>query len=211
MTPLVETEADAVPIVRILAALARRALRGPSLARQVAKLGGVVAVQSATDPQAATLRFGGDTIRVERGIASDADVTITVDLADPSAKPKVSGAVRHPALTLAVAKLLEPPVGDWQDEAERFCTAALRSPGCPRPLRIVCTDDGVTRQWGGDAEPAIEIHGPASQLAAALSGTSVLVEDVLEERLAVVGDLRGISMMTRFVIDHLFGELCTPT
>lgn len=207
MTPVVETEADAVPIVRILAAMARRSLTQPSLAKQVARLDGVVGVQSATDPQAASLRFAGDTIRVVRGIATDADVTITVDLGDPSAKPKVSGAVRHPALTLATAKLLEPPVGDWREEAERFFTAALRSPACPRPIRVVCTDDGATRQWGGDAEPTIEIHGTASQLASALSGSSVLPEEVLEGRLTVVGDFRSLSMLTRFAIDHLFGEL----
>jgi len=207
MSPAVEIEADAVPIVRIVAALARRSLAQPSLAKRIAKLNGIVGIQSAADPQSATLRFDGDVVRVERGIAADADVTITIDLGDPDAKPKVNGAVRHPALTVAAAKLLEPPVGSWQDEADRFFTGALASPACPRPLRVVCTDDGTERQWGGDGEPIVEVHGSAARLAIAMSGSAVLPEEILEGRLHVVGDLRNLSILTRFAIDHLFGEL----
>lgn len=203
----VQVEDDAVPIVRIIAAMARRSLRQPAVAKHVARLNGVVAVRSATDPQSVSVRFQGGTIHVERGIAVDTDMTVTADLADPEAKPKLKGAARHPALTMAIAKLLEPPVDDWRVEAERFCTAALASPACPRPIRAVCTDDGSSRQWGGDGDATIEIHGPGPQLASAMAGSSVLAEDVLEGRLRIVGDLKALSVLTRFTVDNLFGEL----
>lgn len=204
----IELETDAVPLVRIIGAMARRSLAADAAtAKRAAQTSGTVALKSATDPQAVTLRFAGDTLWLERGADPAADVTITADLADDSVKPKVTGAARHPRLALLVGKLLEPPVRRWQLEADGFLDAALADVDCPRPLRVVCTDDGTSRQWGGGGEPTIELHGPADALAAAFSGSSVMAEDVLAGKLQIVGDLRSLSLLTRFSIDHLFGEL----
>lgn len=209
MSPGVEVrvERNAVPIVRVVAAMARRSLNQPNVATQVARVRGIVALQSATDPQAATLRIAGNAITVERGVADDAQVIITADLTDSAAKPKLEGAARHPMLALAAGKLLEPPIGPWTAEADRFVTAALASSACPRPIRVVCTDDGELRQWGGDGEPTIEFHGPADALASAMSGSSVITEDVLAGHIDVVGTLKDLAVLSRFAIEHLFGEL----
>lgn len=203
----VELEPDAVPIVRVMGALARRSLRDDALAAKVAKLDGVVAVKSAKDPQAVSFRFESGVLRLTRGVAADADVTITADLNDSTAKPKVTGAVRRPQLAMTVGKLLEPPLGSWEAEAETFVTAALRHPTCPRPIRLVCTDDGRSRQWGGDGEPTVEIHGAADELASCMAGQAVVGDRLLAGHLAMVGDLRELSELTRFCIDHLFGDL----
>ena len=203
----VELEPDAVPIVRVMGALVRRSLRDEALAAKVAKLDGVAAVQSATDPQAVSFRFQRGSLHLSRGVAADVDVTITADLDDPDAKPKLSGAVRRPQLAMTVGKLLEPPVGSWEDEAETFLSAALQDPICPRPIRLVSTDSGRSRQWGGDGEPAIEIHATDDELASCAAGQNVIAERLLEGHLTVVGDLRDLSVLTKFNIAHLFGEL----
>ena len=203
----VELEADAVPIVRVMGALARRSLRDDALAAKVAKLEGVVAVKSATDPQAVSFRFERGALHLSRGVAADVDVTITADLDDADAKPKLSGAVRRPQLAMTVGKLLEPPIGSWEDEADTFLTAALDDADCPRPVRLVCTDSGRSRQWGGDGDPRIEIHATADELASCMAGQAVLGDRLLAGHLTMVGDLRDLSVLTRYCIDHLFGEL----
>lgn len=203
----VELEPDAVPIVRIFGARARRALADEATAKRAAAVRGVVGIESATDPQRATLRFGGDVLRIERGVGADAGVLITLDLSDDSAKPKVRGAARHPRLALVTGQILDPPVRPWLVEADHFCTRALTHAGCPRPLRVVNDETREARQWGGDGEPAFEVHGPGDALAQAFSGSSAMAEDVLAGKLTVVGDLRDLSLITRFAIDHLFGEL----
>src|SRR5262245_48330909 len=96
---------------------------------------GALVFRSAHDPQAATMRFGGDSVHVSRGAAADAKVTITADLAtmnEPDApKPKVAGALGHLPFALAAGKALEPTLGTWQDEAARFWTACAAKPGMP--------------------------------------------------------------------------------
>jgi hypothetical protein len=204
----VELEDDAVPIVKILGALVRRSLAVDSIASHASRARGKVAFCSATNPQAATLRFDRKSVFITRGADSDADMVITANLDDSEQKPKVAGAARHPVLALAAAKVLEPPVGTWTEEADRFLSAALTDPECPRPIRIVATDvNGESKQWGGDGQPVIEIHGPEGQLAVALSGTSVLPEDILNAKLQMVGDLRDFAVLARFSISHMFGEL----
>ena len=142
----IEVEPDPVPIVLILAATLRRAARTPKLASAIGKVKGNVALKSTTDPQAATMRFGNGGVTVVRGVSDDTDVLIAADLntmADENAPtPKVVGAARHPKLALTVGKLLEPPHGTWQEEAERFFDFAIERPGVPRSMRVVCTDDG---------------------------------------------------------------------
>ena len=70
------------------------------------------------------MRFGNGGVTIVRGVSTDADVIIAVDinkLADENPpKPKVTGAARHPRLALTAGKLLEPPHGTWQEEAQRF-------------------------------------------------------------------------------------------
>ncbi len=203
----VDIEDNAVPIVRVIAAMARRSLAQPSVAKLARRAKGTAVLQSMTDPQAVTAHFDGKVVRLERGASEAADVTIVADLADDSVKPQLSGVARHPVLAMAMGKLLEPPTGEWRDEAERFMAKALADATCPRPLRLVATDGTDSQQWGGEGEPAMEIHGTGEQLAAAMSGSTLVAEEILNGNLKLVGDLRDLSVLTRFNIDQLFGEL----
>ena len=129
----IEVEPDPVPIVLILAATLRRAARTPKLANAIGRTKGNVALKSTADPQAATMRFGNGGVTVVRGVSDDTDVLIAADvntMADENPpRPKVTGAGRHPMLALTVGKLLEPPHGSWQQEAQRFFTFATARPG----------------------------------------------------------------------------------
>ncbi|NOX30210.1 MAG: hypothetical protein GXP35_09200 [Actinobacteria bacterium] len=204
---LVETETDALPIVKVVAALFRRSLSVPGVASRTARVKGVAALKSATDPQAATFRLLGDRIEVERGVATDAAVVITADLNDSSVKPKVEGAARHPALALTVGKLLEPPIGPWRVETKRFMEAALKRSDCPKPIRVNVAGDATYEQYGGDGQPAIDIYGASDQLASSMAGSSLLIESVLAEDVSIIGDLRDLSTLTGYGIANLFGEL----
>jgi len=202
----VEIEHHAPPVVHAVATTARRALRTRSIARRAARLNGSVALVSSTDPQRVTMTFTSGTLRFSAG-CDRPDVRIVADLADPDAKPQVSGALRHPLLALAAAKLLEPSKRPWTEEADEFCTRALESSDCPRPIRAVCTDDGTERQWGGDGEAAVEIHASASELEAGFSGETVLSERLLEGHIFSVGTLADLSALTKFSIDRTLGAL----
>ena len=216
----VEHEADPLPFVAIVATLIRR-----SLAHRVATpnrfagvrsaletgVTGTVVLRSLADPQAATLDVGRDVVTVRRGAAPNADVTITLDLDDPDAKPKVEGAARHPALAVLVGTLLDAPVRDWQTEADDFFAVAMADPDCPRPVRIVASDEGTERWFGleggssDDAVAAVELHAPATVLAESLSGSKIFTEEVLAGRVLLVGDLRMLSVLTGHAIDHAMG------
>ncbi len=205
----VETEDDPTPIVLTVAAILRRAQETPKLAALMRGTTGVVALASTVDPQAATIRFAEGRVRVERGVATDVQVTIATDVTtmadeDPP-KPKVSGAARHPRLALAVAKLLEPPTGTWTEEARRFWSRASSRSANPAGLRIVCTDDGSELTLG-TTPPEFEIHGSAHRLTALFSGGTVFGQEVLEGRLYAVGSLAHLAELTGSSLEHMMGR-----
>ena len=223
----VEHEADPLPFVAIVATLIRRSLAQResttsrlSGIRSTVEAGvtGTVVLRSLHDPQAATLDVERQLVTVRRGVAPNADVTITLDLDDPDAKPKVEGAARHPALAVLVGTLLDAPVRDWEVEAADFFARALADPDSPRPVRVVASDEGTERWFGLDntspADPVspasptaqVEIHAAASVLAESLSGSKILTEEVLAGRVQLVGDLRMLSVLTGHAIDHAMGN-----
>lgn len=197
--PRIETEPDPVPIVLILAATMRRAARTPKLAAAIGSIKGNVAFRSTTDPQAATMRFGDGGVTVVRGVSPDADVVIAADLntladANPP-KPKVTGAARHLKLALTIGKLLEPPHGTWQEEAQRFFEFAIASPRVPRSIRVVCTDDGSELTLG-DSPAEYELHGSEHALLNVFCGNTVLGQDLLDGKLFAVGKLAHLGELT---------------
>lgn len=204
--PEIVVAADAPPVARGVAARLKRSASHPSLARRMARMKGVLALRSSVDKQSATLRFDRGRIVVGGGVAPDAGLVITLNFDDASVKPKVKGAVRHPMLGLAAAKVLEPPVGSWQDEASAFWAFAQNAPRMPRSLLVVCTDDGSRLQLGDAGAPDYQVHGSAKELQAAFSGDSILLEAVLAGRLLVVGTLEHASVLTGRAIAWTLGE-----
>lgn len=195
---LIDVEDDPTPIVLIMAATLRRAARDPKLAAAMRGAKGNVAMKSSVDPQAATIRFHKGHVHVVRGVAKDASVTIEADINKMSdvnpPKPKVSGAARHLRLALLAAKVLEPPHGTWQEEATLFWNFAAQHAGCPRGLRIVCTDDGTEVSLGETIE--YELHGSEHAILNVVCGNTVLGQDILDGKLCVVGALRHTAQLT---------------
>ena len=204
---IIEVEDDPTPIVLILAATLRRAARHPKLANAMAKAKGNVAMKSSVDPQAATMRFRDGTVRVVRGVAPDAGVTIEADVNKMSdehpPKPKVNGAARHLKLALLASKVLEPPHGTWQEEAANFWEFSSHHPGCPTGLRVVCTDDRSEVTFGGVVE--YELHGSQHALLNTFCGNTVLGQDVLDGKLCAVGALRHTAELTGRSIAWMLG------
>ncbi len=204
----IELQDDPPPIVRMLGVTLRRSAADPKLGPTLAKMRGVAALRSATDPQAATLRFERGAVRIEAGVAPDATVVIEADLAtmnDPEPpKPKVTGAARHPQFALALGKVLDPPRAPWPDEARAFWQFAAGHRGMPTAVRVVCTDRAEVVELGEGA-PECELHGTAHRLGVALSGSSVLGEDILAEHLAFVGELRHVAVLTGRSIAYAMG------
>lgn len=205
----IEVEPDPVPIVLILAATLRRAARAPKLATAIGRTKGNVALKSTVDPQAATMRFGNGGVMVVRGISDDTDVLIAADvntMADEHPPhPKVIGAARHPMLAMTVGKLLEPPHGTWQQEAERFFTFATARPGVPRSIRIVCTDDGSEITLG-DRLPEYELHGSEHALLNVFCGNTVLGQDLLDGKIYAVGKLAYLAELTGRSLAWMLGQ-----
>jgi hypothetical protein len=200
-------EDDPTPLVRILAATLHRAARNPALETKLRGMSGVVALKSSVDPQAATMRFDKGRVKVERGVASDSGIVIEADLLnmnDPNArKPKVKGAARHLKLALAISKVIDPPPGQWQDEARRFWEFARDHPLMPRTLLVVCTDDG-SRLTLGEGTPDYELHGSTAALLSVFTGNSVLGEDMLNGKLSGVGSLQHLAELTGRSIAWMF-------
>jgi hypothetical protein len=206
---IVDVEDDPTPIVLIVATTLRRAEHTPKLASMMRKAHGNVALRCTVDPQAVTIRFQRGRVRVERGVAADAHVTIATDLnhmSDEDApKPKVSGAALHLRLALTAGKVLDPPVGSWSDEATRFWASISTHPGSPSGLRVVCLDDRSELSLGA-IPAAYEIHGSAHRLTALFAGNTVFGEELLAGNLYGVGSLQHTAELTGRSLAFMMGR-----
>ena len=206
---MVVFEGEPSPIGLTFANILRRSARDAKLARRMGGTDGTVVFRSATDPQAATLRFGGGRVVVSTGADPDADMTITADLATlgelDAPKPKVTGAAAHLRLALMVAKALEPPLDPWPREAGRFWAFASGRAGVPPGVRFVAIDTGERADFGASPE-ACEIHGTAARLQKLCTGGSVLGEEVFAGRLYAVTPLRYLAELTGASLDWMMGR-----
>ncbi len=202
----IETAPDSPPIVLGTAARLKRSAAHPELAKKMEQMKGVLAMRSSADPQSVTIRFDRGDIKLSSGVASDADLVITLDFSDANAKPKVKGAARHPLFGLAAAKVLEPPTGTWQDEAKAFWAFAADWPRMPRSMLVVCTDDQTQLHLGEHGTPEFEVHGSSAQLVSVFSGNSIVAEDWLAGKIYGVGTMEHASVLTGRSIAWVMGE-----
>ena len=205
MAPVIQVDDDAPPVVRGVAATLRRAERDPKLVPHLQRMKGVLALRSSVDKQAVTARFDGGRVRLSAGVAGDADVVITLDFDDPASKPKVTGAARHPVLALGASKVLEPPTGTWQEEAQAFWAFAKDAPRMPSAVKVTATDEGAVLVLG-EGEPVYEIEGPAAALTSVFAGGSVFGEDLLHGKVFAIGTLEHASVLTGRSIAWVMGE-----
>ena len=207
--PMVVRDGDAPLLVRVLAASLGRAAAQPKVARDLRRLRGRVGLRSTVGPQAATIDFAGRVVRVTHGAGPDVDVLIEGDLETMgrpgAAKPKVSGAVRHPRLALGAGRVLDAgPPGGWRGAVDMLWDWAQGDDGRPELLRVVCQDDGGEHAVGRRGGTRVEVHGPAWALVAVFTGADHLGAALLEGRVQVLGDLpelsRFVGLLTRFML-----------
>ena len=202
---MIDVEDDAPPVVLGVAATLRRAERDPKLSPQLKRMKGVLALKSSVDKQAVTARFDHGQVRLFSGVADDAGVVITLDFNDAKAKPKVSGAARHPLLAFGASRVLEPPPGTWQQEAAAFWDFAKNTPRMPRAVSVTCIDDGGLLLLG-EGPPEYELEGSGEALLSMFSGASIFGEDLLNGKLFAVGSLEHASVLTGRSIAWALGE-----
>ena len=183
-------EDDPTPLVLSVGRTLRAAARDPESLSVMASLRKTVVVKSKDDPQAVTIRFTEDRVRVDHGIPSDAHVALTVDLANRFAVQSVDGG--DAPLVTAVLRLLEPDLPHWRDAASRFWAMTSQDPGMPRELVVVCEEEELVL---GAGRPRYVISGEAEKLTRVLTGVDVFLDEVYTGSLAVRGTMTQLSVM----------------
>jgi hypothetical protein len=205
-SPVVEVAPEAPPVVLGVAARLKRSAAHPALSKKLARMKGVLALRSDADPQSVTIRFDRGRILLQPGVAPDAGIVITLDFNDDAVKPKIAGAARHPLFGMAAAKVMEPPLGTWQNEAAAFWAFARDTPRMPNSMLVVNTDDGTQEQFGESGAPDYEVHGSGDALRSAFGGSTILLVEALAGRIQVVGTIEQSSVLTGRAIAWVMGE-----
>jgi hypothetical protein len=205
-SPVVEVSPEAPPVVLGVAARLKRSAAHPGLSKKLARMKGVLALRSDADPQSVTIRFDRGHIALAPGVAPDAGIVITIDFNDDAKKPKIAGAARHPLFGMAAAKVMEPPLGTWLEEAAAFWAFARETPRMPKSMLVVNVDDGTSEQFGDSGTPEYEVHGSGAALRGGFSGSTILLAEALAGRIMVVGTIEHSSVVTGRAIAWAMGE-----
>lgn len=201
-------EDDPVPIVLIFHTMLIRALANPKCARIAAAINGSFSLASTTDAQSITISINGNNIDLKHGISGDARIIIHVDfskMSNPGYKPRVAGYLKHPFFAYRVGRLLSFPAADWTDSANKFWAATHCLPGMPQAIKFLSSDENRDLTVG-QGEPEIEISGPAISLSNLLSGSSVLVNDLMTGKLRVKGSLEHVTILSDVTFNLMLGE-----
>jgi hypothetical protein len=200
-------EDDPVPIVLIFHTMLARALSDPGHARIATSIKGSFSLASTTDPQSITISINGRTISLKHGISGDAKIIIHLDfnkMSDPDYKPKVEGFRKHPFFAFKVGRLLTFPTSNWSDDAKIFWDITHSISRMPRAIKFISTDESRDLTLG-HGEPEIEISGTASNLSSLLSGSSVLVSDLLGGKLQIKGSLEHMTILSEVTLNLMLG------
>ena len=201
-------EDDPVPIVLIFHTMLARALSDPRHARIAASIHGSFCLASTTDPQSITISIEGKTIQLNHGISSDAKIIVHLDfnkMSDTGYKPKVEGLRRHPLFAYKVGRLLTFPASNLSDEAKKFWDMTHSIPRMPKAIKFISSDQGRELTLG-HGEPELEISGTERNLSSLLSGSSVLVSDLLGGKLQIRGSLEHMTILSEVTFNLMLGK-----
>lgn len=205
----VVVEGRSSPLAEALASSLRRASDDAVAGRWFRRLRGRVALRSVSDPQAATIAFARGRGVVRTGVHHPA-VTITADLdrlVGPGARrPKVRGALRHPVLTVGVARVLDVGPRDWKAAVDEFWRRAEGRPGRPPSLAVRCSDDGVEVRLGDDGAPALTVVGRAEWLVPTFNGAVSPARQWYDGHLEVRGSTEVVQRFEGLAQDLMFGR-----
>lgn len=195
--PDVHVEDDAPPLTQAVAGSLRAMLADREFSEATAALSGVVALRSASTPQAVSLRLGDGAVRLAHGAADGADMVVTIDLDDPDGgEPELSGDQERHDLSDWLLRLLDPPKPPWPEAARRFWEQASRMPGAPAGLRVVELGSGEELRLGENGTAPYEIHGESAALVRVLTAQEPLIEAAHRGRVYVRGSLPELSVLT---------------
>lgn len=201
---IVTTEVDPEPLVRIFAAKFTAALHQPNYAALMTKSQGKFSLQSKTDPQAITVTINTEGLYVSSGVDRSSAIVIHLNIADPSASPKVEGLLRHPLYASAVGKLLEFPEIDWADGLKRLWDQYQDFPGMPDGITAKNTDEDRQLSVGSSDEP-VYLEGSAANLAEAFSGGSPLLQLLFEGKLKGHYRFQHIVVLSDITLQMMLG------
>jgi len=202
----VTTDKEATPMVRVLASTLRLALQRPETQKLLSGLDGSFTVKSINGAQAATYTFDGNQVSLKAGKSKAAKVMIEADLDDPSAKPKITGLLRHPIAAMRFGELLSLPLPNWADSAKRFWAATYDLPNMPEKLIITNKDEDRSLTFGEGIE-TVELIGTTNILEPLFAGHSILSLDVMTGKLQYRGSLEHLTGMSNACQKLLMGEL----
>jgi hypothetical protein len=188
--------------------LLARALTDPGHARIATTLKGSFSLASTTDPQSITISIDGKSISLKHGISRHAKIIIHLDfnkMSDTDYKPKVEGLRKHPFFAYKVGRLLAFPVSNWSNDAREFWDITHAIPRMPKAIKFISTDQSQDLTLG-HGEPEVEISGTASNLSSLLSGSSVLVSDLLGGKLRIKGSLEHMTILSEVTLNLMLGE-----
>jgi hypothetical protein len=193
----VSVEDDPPPVVRAIARDLGACLEDPSFADLTRRVVGVVAIRSASTPEAATLRIADGSVSIAHGKANDAEVTATAELSgSQSADPRIEGSGDRPELAQWLSWVLDPPAPRWPEAAERFWAVLSRMRGAPDALLVVDVDGGDRRRFGAENGAACEIHGTPAGLVTVFTGRATLMEAAFERAVHVRGRFPDLSVLS---------------
>lgn len=202
----VNVEAEATPLVRVLASTLRLALQRAETHKILAGLEGQFTIKDLNTPRAATYTIEGEDISIRAGTSRNAKIVIEADLDNSSAKPKIHGLFRHPLSAKRFGQLLELPLPNWADSAKRFWAATHDLPDMPEKL-IVTNKLEKRNLTLGDGIETVEIIGNSKVLEPLLAGHGILADDVMRGRLQYRGSLKHLTGMSNACQRLLMGEL----
>jgi hypothetical protein len=193
---LIEVEHDPRPVVRALARDLAACLEDNDFDAETRGAHGVVAVRSASTPEAATLRIENGRVSISHGADEDADVTATAVLAGSDGAPRIDGSREHPKLAEWASRLLDPPTPAWPEAAERFWAVLSSKPGAPGAMLAVDLETGKERRFGSDAGSACEVHGPPAGLVSVFTGRVSLMEAAYDGTVCVRCRFPDLSVLS---------------
>ena len=129
-----------------------------------------------------------------------------MDFDKPAARPKITGAWRHPVLTYKIGQLLSLPLPNWADSAKRFWAATSDLPNMPGQLTVTCTDEGRSLSFG-EGLTSFEIQGTTNQLESLLVGQSLLVVEASGGNVRIRGTLEHLTGLSHAGQKLMLGEL----
>lgn len=197
---------EASPLARVFCNTIKLAAQKPAGRAIIDEITTCFSLKSSKGPQAISIDINHDSVRLSDGVSIQSAIVIEMDFDNPAARPKISGAWKHPVLTYKIGQLLSVPLPNWADSAKRFWAATHHLPNVPGELVVTCTDEGRSLNFG-DGSSSFEILGSSSQLESLLVGQSMLVVEAMARNVRIKGTLEHLTGLSHAGQKLMLGEL----